>query len=83
MWGLQEEGFQDTGCEDCGLWFHWECAGTNSDSAILPWYCNSCVQPKVIKKQEENILSLSRELEIAKIEISLLKRELNLVDSCP
>jgi hypothetical protein len=42
---------QGTGCKDCGLWFHWECAGTNSDSAILPWYCNSCVQAKVIKKR--------------------------------
>jgi hypothetical protein len=41
------------------------------------------VQAKVIKKQEETILTLSRELEIAKIEISLLKRELNLVDNCP
>jgi hypothetical protein len=29
---------------------------------ILPWYCKSCVQVKVIKKQEETILSLSREL---------------------
>jgi hypothetical protein len=67
----------------CGKSFiHWECAGINSDSAILPWYCNSCVQAKVIKKQEETILSLSRELELAKIEISLLKRELNLVDNC-
>jgi hypothetical protein len=41
------------------------------------------VQAKVIKKQEETILSLSRELELAKIVISLLKRELNLVDICP
>jgi hypothetical protein len=41
------------------------------------------VQAKVIKKQEVTILSLSRELELAKIEISLLKRELNLVDNCP
>jgi hypothetical protein len=37
------------------------------DSAILPWYCNSCVQAKVIKKQEETILTLSKELELAKI----------------
>jgi hypothetical protein len=43
---------QGTGCKDCVLWFHWECSGTNSDSTILPWYCNSCVQAKVIKKQE-------------------------------
>jgi hypothetical protein len=35
--------------------------------AILPWYCNSCVQAKVIKKQEETILTLSRELELTKI----------------
>jgi hypothetical protein len=35
------------------------------------------------KEQEENILTLSRELEILKIEIRLLKRELNLVDNCP
>jgi hypothetical protein len=55
----------------------------HSDSAILPWYCNSCVQAKVIKKQEETILSLSRELDFAKTEISLLKGELNLVDNCP
>jgi hypothetical protein len=27
---------QGTGYEDCGLWFHWECAGINSVSAILP-----------------------------------------------
>jgi hypothetical protein len=47
---------QGTGCEDCGLWFHWECAGTNSDLAILPWYCNFCVQAKVMRKQEETVL---------------------------
>jgi hypothetical protein len=41
------------------------------------------VQAKVIKKQEETMLSLRRELELAKIEINLLKRELNLVDNCP
>jgi hypothetical protein len=41
------------------------------------------VQAKVIKKQEETILSLSRELKFAKIEICLLKREFNLVGNCP
>jgi hypothetical protein len=41
------------------------------------------VQAKVIKKQDETILSLSRELELAKTEISLLKGELNLADNCP
>jgi hypothetical protein len=35
------------------------------------------VQANLIKQQEETILSLSRELELAKIEISLLKKELN------
>ncbi|XP_033608905.1 uncharacterized protein LOC111868339 isoform X2 [Cryptotermes secundus] len=72
---------QGIGCEDCGQWFHWECAGTNNELALLPWYCNSCVQAMGIKKQEETILSI-RELEFAKTEISLLKEELNLVDNC-
>jgi hypothetical protein len=68
---------QGTGCKDCGLWLHCECAGINSVSAILPWYCNTCVQAKVIKKQEETILSLSRELELAKTEINLYARASN------
>jgi hypothetical protein len=41
------------------------------------------VQAKVIKKQEETILSLKRELELARTEIHLLKGELNLVGNCP
>jgi hypothetical protein len=56
--------------QDCGLWFHWECAGTNSDYAILPWYCNSYVQAKVIKIQEETMLSLRRELELEKLRLA-------------
>jgi hypothetical protein len=41
------------------------------------------VQAKVVEKQEETILSLYREMELARTEIGLLKVELNLVDNCP
>jgi hypothetical protein len=43
---------------------------------------NFSVQAKVIKKQEESISSLKRELELARTEIGLLKGVLNLADNC-
>jgi hypothetical protein len=41
------------------------------------------VQAEVIRRQEESILSFSRELELARTKIGLLKGELNLADNCP
>lgn len=73
---------QGMSCSDCRLWFHYDCTGSNiSDSVInddVNWKCRLCVQLDIVRRHEETILNLRKELELAKAEITSLKSARNL-----
>lgn len=60
-------------CIECKLWFHWDCAATNSDSVSQVWFCELCRCKALVSSHENTILGLRKELELARSEIESLK----------
>lgn len=57
-------------CESCKCWFHWACSNTVSDDVrdCNEWFCECCRLKELVRKHEETISNLRKELEFVKKE---------------
>ncbi|XP_053691213.1 uncharacterized protein LOC128739741 [Sabethes cyaneus] len=48
-------------CDECGLWFHFECVGVNEDIEERDWSCSECVAKRSTQIPSVTVTNLARD----------------------